>query len=374
MNELLYQIWLSGLKRVSNTVMAKLHDRFGSFEAIYHLESIDLSEDDTLSLELKNSLAGKNLDNAREILERCEVLGAKILSYYDPDYPERLKQIPDAPMQLYVMGTLPNVDERMSVAVVGARRPSIYGTNTAQNIAYELANAGMLIVSGMARGIDSAAHRGALRAEADTIAVLGCGVDVVYPPENGELKKMIEGNGAVISEFPPGTPPHASNFPARNRIISGLSCATVIVEGKATSGSTITARMALDQGREVFCVPGNIDNPLSVGPNTIVRDGGRLITCAKDIILDLTADYPELMVETVFSEEAVQKHTDRKLEKLPEEQRRIAAVLSRNHPVHVDEICFKTGIEVAVVNQSLFMLELNGLVKQLPGKNYILSE
>ena len=369
MKEKLYQLWLISLPKISGAVARRLHEHYGSFEAVYHLTSQELSQNENLSLDVRTSLCNKNLDEANNILGKCEVLGADIISYYDDEYPERLRQIPDPPLQLYVKGTLPPIDGMFTVAVVGARKPSVYGSNNAGKIAFDLATAGALVVSGMARGIDSAAHRGALRAEADTVAVLGCGIDVVYPPENGELKKLIECNGAVITECPPGTPPLATNFPARNRIISGMSSAVLIVEGKATSGSTITGNLALDQGREVFCLPGNIDSPMSVGPNMLIREGGRLITCAGDIITDMSSDYPELMVDTLFKD----KVTNKRIESLTDDQKKIMSTLTENHPIHLDEICYNTKIEVAVVNQCLFMLELDGMVRQLPGKNYVLT-
>jgi len=372
MQELLYQIWLGCLDGISAVKIHRLYDEFGSFRAIYEANGIEFKNIERISSEDIRMISNKNLDKARRIIEDCNNLGIDIISYYDDRYPKRLKQISGAPAQLYVRGKLPPVDEVCAVAIVGARQSSIYGNNIANQLAYDLGRAGVVVISGMARGVDTSAHRGALKSESDTIAVLGCGVDVVYPPENGEIKRIIERHGAVISEYPPGTPAYATNFPARNRIISGLSVATVIVEGKVTSGSTITARLAIDQGREVFCVPGNIDSPLSQGPNMLIRDGARLITCAQDIIIDLTADYPELMVETILGEDAQNKIMDKKILKLPSDQKRILEVLKANHSMHIDEICHITGVEIAVANQCLLMLEINALVKPLPGKQYIL--
>jgi DNA processing protein len=226
----------------------------------------------------------------------------------------------------------------------------------------------------MARGIDTAAHRGALKAESETIAVLGCGADVCYPPEHGELKRLIESHGAVISELPPGAAPIGANFPMRNRIISGISVATVIVEGKATSGSTITARLSMEQGRETFCVPGGIDKELSVGPHQLIRDGARLVTSAKDIIVDLSRDYPELMVDVLLGDEARERISTAQTEKLPPDQKMVISALKHNFPTHIDEICHKTGVEIPVVNQCLLLLEINGLVTSLPGKQYMLRD
>lgn len=372
MNELLYQIWLMNLKGISPTTAMALREAYGSFTALYEANFSLLMSDNNLNNSMRESLLNKNLDTARGIMETCEKQDIKIISYYDKAYPERLKQIVNPPLLLYVTGTLPDIDNSMTVAVVGARKPSVYGSTVATDLAYSLAQKGIIIISGMARGIDSLSHRSALRAEEKTVAVLGCGVDVVYPPENGELKKLIESNGAVISEYPPGTPPLPAHFPLRNRIISGLSCATVIVEGRATSGSNITAHLALEQGREVYAVPGNIDNPLSMGPHQAIRDGATLITSAEDIIVALTEYYPELMTKTVLSEKNVEVQQNKKYKNLLPEQKAVAKALSNTKMTHIDEICFKTKLDAGIVSQSLTMLEIQGVAKQLPGKNYIL--
>lgn len=371
MKELLYQLWLSSLHGVSSAKMFRLHDYFGSFSAVYEADFFEYAKIEGIGS--FSEFGNKNLDKAEKILEDCEKLCIDIISYYDSRYPARLKEIDNAaPPQLYVRGNIPPVDHMLTIGIVGARRSSLYGNSCATSIAEELARHGTIVVSGMARGIDTSAHRGALKAEGDTIAVLGCGVDVCYPPENHELKRIIETHGAVISEFPPGTKPLAPHFPARNRIISGLSVGVVMVEGKATSGSTITARLAMEQGREVFCVPGAIDKQLSVGPHQLIRDGARLITSAKDIIIDLSVDYPEFMVDVMLGEEAQERIVTKNTEKLPTDQKMVIGVLKSDVPTHVDEICYKTGIEIPVVNQCLLMLELNGYITSLPGKQYIL--
>ena len=372
MKELLYQLWLTGLNGISSAKIFRIHEHFGSFAAAYEADYPDYAE--LFGTNTAAVMASKSLDAAEKILENCEKHGIDIITYYDERYPERLKEIgSSAPSLLYIKGTLPPVDERLTIGVVGARRSSLYGNACATSISQDLGRLGTIVISGMARGVDTAAHRGALKAEADTIAVLGCGVDVCYPPENHEIKRIIENHGAVISELPPGSSPLAANFPARNRIISGLSVGIVMVEGKATSGSTITARLAMEQGREVFCVPGAIDKQLSVGPHQLIRDGARLITSAKDIIIDLSGDYPELMLEVMLSEDAQERIAEHNNDKLPPEQQMVIGMLKSNFPTHIDEICYKTGIEIAVVNQSLMMLELNGYITSLPGKQYILN-
>ena len=370
MNEILYQVWLTMQSNISNVKIRALKRRFKSFANIYHADTGELSKAEGMG----NAVLDKNLDGARCVLEKCEKDGIDILSYYCDSYPKRLKQISSPPVLLYVKGRLPLIDEMLTIAVVGARRASLYGKASAGEISKQLARSGAIVISGMARGIDTAAHRGALKAEGETIAVLGCGVDVCYPPENEELKRVIEGHGAVISEYPPGTAPFAANFPVRNRIISGLSVATVMVEGGATSGSAITARLSIEQGRETFCVPGRIDSELSVGPHQLIRDGARLVASAKDIITDLSCDYPELMVDVMLGETARERIVNKRMEKLPFEQKQIMGLLKADFPTHIDDICHEASLEPSVANQSLLMLEINGLITSLPGKQYILRK
>ena len=370
MKELLYQLWLGSLHNISTAKIHCLKKHFKTFEAVYNADMSEYTKVDGIGTELLD----KNLDSARKILEDCDANQIEIISYYDKRYPRRLKQINSPPAVLYVRGTLPPIDTVLTVAVVGARRSSLYGNACAIEISKQLTRAGAIIVSGMARGIDSAAHKGALKAEGETIAVLGCGADICYPPENKELKRIIESHGAVVTEYPPGTVPLAAHFPVRNRIISGLSVATVMVEGSATSGSAITARLSVEQGRETFCVPGRIDNELSMGPHQLIRDGARLVTSAKDIIMDLTRDYPELMVDVMLGEQARDRIIGKQTEGLPAEQRLVLGLLKNDFPTHIDEICHLASIEPAVANQSLVMLEINRFITSLPGNQYILRK
>lgn len=369
--EKIYAIWLSETFGAGSRISSKLCEYYDSFEAIYNAEPKEIALIDGISPRHLEKLCDKSLKRATEIMEECIALRIDILTIFDDKYPENLKNITDPPVLLYVKGKFPKMTNIPAVGIVGSRRPSNYGAKMAEKIAEGLGNRGFIIVSGMARGIDTCAHKGAIKAEALTIAVLGCGVDVLYPPENGAVKDLIEQNGAVVSEFAPGTSPMPTHFPVRNRIVSGLSNAVLVVEGKASSGSTITANLAKDQGREVFCLPGNVDNPLSSASHTLIRDGARLITSADDIIMDM--DY--MLVEESgenYSEDN-QERMNLVFGKLTADQRKIAEVLDANTPMHIDEICFKSGIEIAVANQCLFMLELSGIVKQMPGKQYILS-
>ncbi len=367
--ERLYAVWLSEKFGAGNKIPSLLCEYYSSFEAIYNADLKELAMIDGITARHLEKLNDKGFSRANEILEKCMTLGIEIITFFDDKYPENLKNISDPPAVLYVKGDLPSMDKIPVIGVVGSRRPSNYGSKMATVIAEGLSNRGFLVVSGMARGIDTCAHRGALKAGGLTIAVLGCGVDVVYPPENKALKDLIELNGAVISEFPPGTAPLPTHFPVRNRIVSGLAQSILVVEGKASSGSTITANLAKDQGRDVFCLPGNADNPLSCASHKLIREGARLVTCADDIVMDLGY----MLVEENLDNSDNDSRLNSVLSKLTADQRKIVKVLEHNAPTHIDEICFKSGIEIAVANQCLFMLELSGIVKQLPGKQYILS-
>ena len=369
--ENLYAIWLLETFGAGSRVSALLCEYYSSFEAIYNADLEEIGMIEGVLEKHIEKMKNKSLDRAREIMAECQALDIKILTIFDEKYPEQLKNISDPPIVLYVKGSFPDVEKVPFVGVVGSRRPSNYGVKMAEKIAEDLANKGFIIVSGMARGIDTCAHKGALKAGGLTIAVLGCGVDVLYPPENGSIKTLIEQNGAVVSEFSPGTAPLPTHFPVRNRIVSGLSQAILVVEGKASSGSTITANLAKDQGREVFCLPGNVDNPLSMASHTLIREGARLVTCATDIIMDLGYMLVEESAESYM--DSNQERMNLVFENLPDDQRRIVSVMDNSTPLHIDEICFKSGVEIAVANQCLFMLELAGKVKQLPGKYYILS-
>ncbi len=369
--EKIYGVWLAENFGAGNKIPAMLCEYYDSFQAIYNADLEEIAMIEGINQNHLSKLDNKSLGRAREICEECYSLGISILTIFDEGYPENLKNIADPPVVLYVKGSFPVMSNIPSIGIVGSRKPSNYGAKMAEKLAEDVGNRGFVIVSGMARGIDTCAHRGAIKAEALTVAVLGCGVDVLYPPENGAIKDLIEQNGAVISEFAPGTAPLPTHFPVRNRIISGLANAVLVVEGKASSGSTITANVAKDQGREVFCLPGNVDNPLSSASHKLIRDGARLVTCAEDIVADLGY---------MLEEENKNNYTEDNQErmnlvfgKLTADQRKIAQVLDANTPMHIDEICFKSGLDIAVANQCLFMLELSGTVKQMPGKQYILS-
>lgn len=289
-------------------------------------------------------------------MRMIEKFGVNIVTFLSPSYPERLKEITDPPPLLYIRGTLRDSD-RVAVAIIGSRRASDWGLRMTRDLAEEMVRHGIAVVSGMARGADSASHRGAIKGGGRTLAVLGCGVDRVYPPENkGLMEKIIE-YGAVISELPIGTLPEGVNFPARNRIISGLSLGVVIVEAQINSGSLITARLALEQGREVFAVPGNVLDRRSRGTNKLIKEGAKLVESARDII--------EEILPQVAPKEPVQKRMDFS----PDES--TVFRLLENGPTHIDTIIKQTGLNPGVLSNVLLSMELSGIIEQLPGNFYI---
>lgn len=286
----------------------------------------------------------------QQLPERVEALRPD-----DPRYPAALRTIADPPQMLYVRGALRDED-RSAVAVVGSRRASAYGAAVAEWLGRELARAGVTVVSGLARGIDGAAHRGALQAGGRTVAVLGCGPDVVYPPEHRRLMAQLIESGAAISEYPPGTPPLKHHFPRRNRLISGLSLGVVVVEGREDSGALITADCALEQGREVFAVPGPVLVPTSALPNRLLQQGAKLVTTVEDILeeLRLPKSQPHAAASAIPLEGAE------------------AAVYARLlDPLHVDILALRCGLPASEVGRVLLALELRGLVRALAGQRYV---
>ncbi len=295
-------------------------------------------------------------ETAAEEQKKAEGLGVSILTFRDQGYPRNLLQIYDPPPLLYVRGEFGEGDS-LAVAIVGSRKGSPYGRAVTKRISKELSSTRVTVVSGMARGIDTVAHVGALEAGGRTIAVLGCGVDIVYPPENKRLFWDIIEHGVIISEFPISTPPEGKNFPKRNRIISGLSLGVVIVEATADSGSLITASHALEQGREVFAVPGNVGASTSRGTNKLIKQGAKLVEGAQDILPEILPQYEG----KVWQEETPD---------LSDEENDILQLLSHT-PLHIDEISRLSQMEVQQVSTILLELELKGLVNQLGGKMFV---
>lgn len=301
-------------------------------------------------------------DEVRKDLDRVAALGVAIVPYSSDLYPVRLKAIADPPPFLYVKGALAGADER-AVAIVGTRAASDYGLGLTRDLGRGLAALGFTIVSGMARGIDAAAHEAALEAGGRTIAVLGSGIDVVYPPEHDKLYQRIARQGAVVSEFPLGTAPLAYNFPARNRIISGLALGVVVVEATEKSGSLITAAQALEQGREVFAVPGAAGSSRSRGPHRLIRQGAKLVERVEDVIEEIA---PQLAGRAAEPEKPAPRVLPADLSA---EAKNIFALVA-DAPRHIDEVIEKSGLAAGKASEVLLDLEIRGLVRQLPGKKF----
>ena len=291
-------------------------------------------------------------------LQKIEHNGYRIYCYTNSEYPLMLKKISDPPPVIYSKGGFEYGDD-VAVAIIGTRSPSPLGAHNAKELATNLSRQGLTIVSGMARGIDSEGHRGAIEAGGRTIAVLGSGIDMPYPPENEALMEEIAAHGAVISEFPLGTEPYAKNFPARNRIISGLSLGVIVVEAAQDSGSLITAGFATEQGRDVFAVPGNITSEGSKGPNRLIKQGAKLIENYNDVLVELSI--PQLAVSLTDVQDN---------QSFSDIERRVIEVMTRE-PLHIDQILRRSALASAQVNSALVQLELKGIVKRYPGQLYI---
>jgi DNA processing protein len=374
-----YWIALKSIPGIGNAAFPVLLDRFGSLEAVFSASADKLSATPGLSKKCVLSITCfSQWDNILRQVETLDKSGITVITYLDDFYPAKLAEIYDSPALLYVQGNL--LPDEINMAVVGSRAASTYGKYTTERISRELALRGITVVSGMARGIDSAAHRGALSAHGRTIAVMGSGLDVIYPPENKKLFQTISQNGAVISEYPLGTKPLAFNFPSRNRIISGMSYGVVVVEAGEKSGSLITARLAAEQGREVFAVPGSIDSANSRGVNSLIKQGAKLIENIDDILDDILPQLdiapvrqssykgPDLAaaVSTTASAGAVTTSDENETEKT------IINVISHGM-MHADDIIQASGLSSADTLSALITLELKGVIQQHPGKLFSLK-
>jgi DNA processing protein len=347
----------------------KLLTALGSPDAIFNA-SLTALEGQRLPAAVAQAIHTRRpLSDAAKELAQAQAAGCRLLTWDEPEYPSRLREIYDPPPLLYVRGNVELLNRHV-LAIVGARRPTPYGNQMAERLAKDLAARGLVIASGLARGIDASAHRGALSSgSGTTIGVLGCGIDVVYPKENKKIFEEIEKRGAIITEFPMGTFPAPQNFPIRNRIISGMSLGVVVVEGAQYSGSLITARLAMEFGREVYGVPGNATQPSSFGPNQLIKQGAKLVTGWEDVVEELpTPVRAELVpVEAASAEE----RTLLVEEALGPMERPIYELLTPDEARHVDEIVERSGLTSSEVLAALFDLELRGVVRQLPGKQFL---
>ena len=345
-----------------------LVSHFGSPDRVLSASLSDLTAVCRLRQESQAALSEEGRKNLQELAKEEIQLAAskniKIISYDDPLYPSLLKNIHDPPVVLYVLGN-PELLNCKGIGVVGSRAATHYGRSIAQQMANSLARQGFTIISGMALGIDTAAHNGALAADGRTIAVLGCGLDVVYPPSNHKLYKNIAASGAVVSEYPLGTKPDNFRFPARNRIISGLSLGIVVVEAANRSGSLITAKHALEQGREVFAVPGRIDSVKSAGTHVLLQQGAKLVHSVNDIVEEFSYSVPLEKPENKYNEDADQEIFDQ----LNRDEAALFKCLDV-YPRTIDEIVRESGFTTQKTNELLLLLELKGFVEPLPGKSY----
>lgn len=416
---LVHWIWLS-TRPFSDRVKVSLLQHFSDPEEIYFADKAVFSQMDGLTKEQLTALENKSLHQSEEILRQCRREKISILTYRDAGYPSRLKNIADPPCVLYYKGRLPDFDGSPLIGIVGTRRASAYGLTAAKRMGYQIARCGGIVVSGMAHGIDSLAMGGALTADREVVGVLGCGADIVYPPSNSHLFADVENYGCILSEFPPGTPPMGRNFPKRNRIISGLSCGVLVVEAPEKSGALITANQALEQGRDVFVVPGNIDVDSFVGSNRLLRDGAIAVSSGWDVMCEYEALYPDKICRdtqkvhlTAYTDEVrlVQESEKqprkvaqkpaiprKKKEKKPEpdkktidngekppysdvnkdlsalspEERAIAGTLLHGERL-VDDVIAEAKLPTAKVLATLTLMEIKGMVKRLPGKRIALK-
>mgnify|MGYP004678276743 FL=1 len=402
MADVRYWLWLSRLRKLSTVAAHKYLDHFGSVKQLYYASAEDYRRmPGAQEAEIK-LLADKRLDEADDIAEKCEKLGIRILSLRDSAYPDRLRNIYDAPLVLYVRGSLPDIDSLPCMAIVGTRRASAYGRRCARRFAAEMTRSGGVIVSGLAEGIDSEAMGAAIEAGGPVIGVLGTGVDVVFPAWNAELQSAACEHGALISEYPPGARGSKISFPQRNRIISGISLGVVVIEAPERSGSLITAARASEQGRDVYVVPGNIDDPGFVGSNRLIRDGAALASDPWEILSCYRWQFPRRIqhrdnkkrpvMEAVRrlsaaasgrnTENSAKKAVDNEKDReyidlkdaagLSEDELAVIYVLSRGEK-QADEIIQETGMDASDVLSAITMLELEGYIRVNDGQRFELT-
>jgi DNA processing protein len=356
---------LNLIEHVGPVRVRQLLEHFGEAPAILRASRAQLLQAKGIGEETANSIASweKTIDLAAE-LKRIQEFNCRIVTQEDPEYPELLRQIYDPPIVLYVKGQLALKDKN-SVALVGSRMTTHYGIEVARKLAYQLAYLGVTVVSGGARGIDSAAHQGALSGKGRTISVLGTGINIVTPPENVELFQRITEHGALVTQFPFNRPPDKQSFPIRNRIVAGMTLGTVVVEANLTSGALITANFAVEYGRQVFAVPGRIDSPRSKGCHDLIKKGAKLCEGAEDILSEFEYLFPVSNKPPSAGETGVLPA----LELSPNEQKAYDAL--SNEEITIDDVIRKSGLPASAVSVALLSLEMKRLIRQLPGKLFV---
>ncbi|MBE0430497.1 MAG: DNA-protecting protein DprA [Dehalococcoidia bacterium] len=358
-DEVKYCVAFSGIAGIGRVRVSQLREYFGSLQDAWNAPQSELKQAGLDSRTIAAVTAARPGISPEAEMEKLERYGVRALVYDDPLYPSRLKEIYDYPPVLYVRGSLPAEDEP-GLAIVGTRRPTIYGRQVTEEIVADLARSGMVIVSGLARGIDSVAHRAALDAGGKTVAVFASGLDIVYPGENTRLAQTIMERGALVSEHPLGVKPRPESFPLRNRIMSGLSLGVLVVEAGEKSGALITAHQAVEQNREVFAVPGSILSPASQGTNRLIQEGAKLVRDYADVLQELNLTIVAQQAE--FKEFSPADGVE-------------SAVLTQlsSEPNHIDEICRRSGLAMPEVSSTLAMLELKGIARQVGSMNYVLA-
>ena len=406
MSSLKYWVWLSSASGVGAVASGLLLRRFETPEKVFFADRDEYADIEGIKpFDISSLSAHKSLIAANQILADCDENGFRIITLQDTEYPDRLRNIYDPPVVLYVRGKLPVIDEEAAVAIVGTRDCTPYGLTVAENMGYKLARYGLLVVTGLARGVDSAAARGALRAGGRVLGILGCGLDVVYPHENKAIFDDVAVQGAILSEYPPGTPPSGANFPVRNRILSGVSLGVAVIEAPKNSGALITASRALEQGRDVFALPGNIDSKCSMGSNSLLREGAIPLLSAEDIAGEYSALFPDkikpdgdtemIPLDRKGAERLVKKHesgndasedhkkvidnvsevdyidVDKILEVLNGDEKSVAEAIG-TALLHVDEIIAASGLPAPSVLTALTMLEIKGCAVRSNGSHFSL--
>lgn len=384
MNDKLYWVWAQDALGVSSSVKSdEIISYFGKAEALYFAGEYEWRISGIFTRGQINKLKSTGLDNAERIIAECEKYKIKIVTPDDRDYPSMLFKLPNLPLVLYVRGNLDCLKNKISIAIVGAREASDIGLRIARALSASLSRSGALIVSGAARGIDSAAHDGAFDAGANTVAVLGCGFGANYLPENEPLRREIAGHGALITEYPPYTPALGRNFPFRNRIISGLSYGTVVIEANERSGSLRTVNHAIEQGRDIFAVPGDITSSMNMGTNKLLRDGAKPVFNAMDVLEEYAERFPDLLdidrIETTLKTETQRSKSAPKKaqtfekpivsQKISDKARLVCDAFNKEI-MQADELILLTGLSAVEFMSAMTELELLGVIEPLAGKNY----
>jgi DNA processing protein len=352
-----YWVGFNLVRGIGSVRMKNILDYYGNLEIAWNAPATGLISAGLPARVVENFIQIRKSVDLEKVMEKVTSQGVKVYTWEDDDYPKRLKEISQPPPVLFVKGTF-NVEDDWAVSVVGTRRVTPYGRQVAAEVSRFLAENGVTVVSGLARGVDAIAHQTAVKAGGRTFAVLGSGVDVIYPPEHRKLAEDIAQQGAVISDYPMGTQPESTNFPPRNRIIAGLSLATIVVEAGETSGALITAKFAVEQGRDVFAVPGSILTPQSDGTNRLIEEGARPLLRMNEIL------------EVLKLENIPEKQATRKTITASPEEKKVLQYLSQD-PVHIDEICNLSALPIQTVSATLTMMELKGLVAHVGGMKYV---